>query len=206
MTRVGHAGSTNVMILTLLVVQLSLAAPVPKGKPPILYHPVAVGTKWVMKSGNTETPYVISRVTEKNGEYVVSVGIGSGVGSASTHVTEHVSAAGVYREFKDFGDVEPPLALVKAPLRAGDSWEYGLKFGGVKDKWVRTVAGEEAVKVPAGEFQAMRIDWVYYVNEKNVGSGTDWYAVDIGLVKRVAEGDSKELVSFTPAEPDKKSK
>ncbi len=203
--------TSKVFLATTLYISLTATlsgAPVPKSKPPVLYHPVIVGTKWVMKSGNTESPYVISRVTEKNGKYIVDVGLGGDSGAVYTHVTEHVSGDGVYREFKEYDDGKPQIALVKAPLKAGDSWEYTIKTGGVvvKDKWVRTVAGEETVKVPAGEFQAMRIDWLHYVDGKEAGSGTDWYTVDVGLVKRVNGDDVSVLVSFTPAEPDKKSK
>src|SRR5690348_4862763 len=66
------------MMAVFLLVALAPAAPVPKGAgKPVLYFPVKVGAKWVYRTGyptgDEEETREVTRVVEKDGEFVVSV-------------------------------------------------------------------------------------------------------------------------------------
>ena len=105
-----------------------------------------------------------------------------------------------------------------ADIQAGDSWqqvfEWSATAGGISSQgtftYSFTAAGVEGVTVPAGTFDALRIDAVIQMEiggtPKLSGTylTTVWMAEDIGLVKNVGSSqipgveftDSLDLVSF----------
>ena len=82
-------------------------------------------------------------------------------------------------------EYKPPYCLLKLPHKVGDKW------GGDKETGEpMTVAGKvEAVKVPAGTFEAIRVDQGPLTSS--------WYAPGVGLVKYDYNGNKQELKSFT---------
>ncbi|MBY0460989.1 MAG: DUF3108 domain-containing protein, partial [Gemmataceae bacterium] len=105
-----------------------------------------------------------------------------------------VSAAGVFRTQSAGTVMDPPLALVRTPFRAGDTWAFNTAgLDGTKK-----VLGVEAVKVPAGTFDAVRIETDYTTGGVRRKSEA-WYAPGVGLIKLTEDGrDTMLLKSFTP--------
>lgn len=192
-------------------------APVPKDlKQPKYYAPVVVGTKWVMKTDGKERTCVIHRVEKLADKLSVHVGVDIGLGVSFSGWTEHVSENGVFRLFES--TTEGPnglLPLIKVPTPRGGTWESTITTDGVNRKWEKTVVGQETVTVPAGKFEAVRIDWVSYDSGKKRSTGSDWYALGVGLVKKKSVTDMgrgaehislSEMQSFTPPGAAKRDK
>jgi hypothetical protein len=173
------------------------AAPVPRdaGKPP-LFFPTRVGTKLDYDEiGGDGYVQTITESTEKNGRYVITVRtLGLGWKDDPTHDARYeVSTDGVFRlavgETSAFAGSDPPDCWLKLPHREGDKW--GLN---AKDRLPPHVAGKvETVKVPAGTFEAIRVD-----RGKNY---TYWFARGVGIVKRRAQECQYELKAVSV--PDK---
>ena len=90
----------------------------------------------------------------------------------------------------------PPVAIAKLPLRAGATWEASTQIHSPRDdgdfrassKRYVHVMGREAVEVPAGRFDALRVE-VRTVSQREGRTQptesvrTEWRVRDIGLVK-----------------------
>ena len=108
----------------------------------------------------------------------------------------------------------PAMPIMKYPLKVGKSWRepYQSKVElifTINDSWEyeSKVVGWESVKVPAGSFEALRIEWgLRKVGGGNSQGGTYWYAPEAkGWVKmlRQFQGNTttSELQSFA-VKPD----
>lgn len=182
----------------------STAAPVPEDDPKaILYHPTTVGAKWVFKSGDRQSVEVVTEVRDKDGAKLVAVGLENG-GTVTPHCVVSVSAKGLCLPAGDLGGFmfNEPLWLLKLPHARNSKWEAVLdvaQFGRVVGS--AKAEGPVRVKVPAGTYQAIRVDLELQVDGRTGKPVTDsiWYAPGIGKVKRVLGGDVvEELKSFAP--------
>jgi hypothetical protein len=87
-------------------------------------------------------------------------------------------------------DYEPVRQYLKNPLSVGSSWEWkGKGMMGVEIEESSRVTGSELVEVPAGKFQAMRVE------TKIIQGGTPvtkvyWFANWIGMVKSMTDTGS----------------
>jgi len=174
---------------------IAAAGPIPSAtQKPALYFPAKVGTKWEYEFDNGKRmTLTITKVQEKDGAKVVTVGE-VGTGGGTTHYsTSRVSAEGLFlaEMGRGVGNVNPPLCELKLPHKDGGRWEAGpWDDGPYRDtKWKFTAYGPEEVKVPAGTFKAIRVE-----SEKTFGLGpprlyTSWYAPDVGMVKMVVHDD-----------------
>ncbi len=93
----------------------------------------------------------------------------------------------------------PPIVVLKNALKSGQIWTWNgtEQIGGRKRKAIRRfrVYGFEAVKTPAGEFQALSVE------ETCPGVITrTWYAPNIGRVKRTIRGASTKTVLLLSAQ------
>jgi len=82
--------------------------------------------------------------------------------------------------------VDPPQVCLPASPRPGGTWTWS---GTVADDTARidgSVEAEETVKVPAGEFKALRVR-VETTTSRGKGRATRWYAPGVGLVKEEVE-------------------
>ena len=77
--------------------------------------------------------------------------------------------------------LEPPVCLLKYPVKEGASWRVQSKNNGVEYLVVCTVGKWEQVEVPAGKFKAIKVHVEY---EENVAPFTTdyWFAADVGIV------------------------
>jgi hypothetical protein len=193
-------------LIALLLPLTGLAAPAPKGKD-VLYHPTKVGDKrvYVMTTGKEVTDITdeVTRVDVKGGRLHVSVSQKQDDGTLGVTVTE-VSAAGVVRLTGVKRALSPPMPLLRLPAKAGNSWTWDpdTPDGGKPLVTTYTVVKEqEEVEVPAGKFKAIRVDAEWTLDGTEVKT-TQWYAPDVGLVKRVYRAgvttQTQLLKSFTP--------
>jgi hypothetical protein len=187
----------------ILCAALAPAAPVPKqpAKGPVYYYPTKPGAKWVYDSPGGEQNLVVSKVDDRKGTKVVTTEVVTGKKRELFEVVE-VSAAGLVETDCPAGKHSPPLVLLKLPFKAGDSWAYDSPGAGglAAIKGTRTVVGVEQIKVPAGTFEAVKVNTEYTLNAGARHVVATWYAPNVGLV-RIADGDGKSLwllKSFTP--------
>ncbi len=179
-------------------------APVPAHlmpKDPPLAYPTRVGTTWVYDHSGADRTVVVSRVEDRDGAKLVTTEFVGGDGRRTPHAVVAVSADGVFLVAERGTALAEPRCLLKLPYREGQTWRSA--WGGLVE--ARTAGPWEKVKVPAGEFVAVR------VRSKHAhdligddGSATSWYAHGVGLV-RYADGGGQirlendlVLKSFTP--------
>jgi hypothetical protein len=191
------------LIATALCAALIPAAPVPKppAKAPAYYYPTKPGAKWVYDTPSGEQVFVVSKVEDRKGTKVVTTEIANGKNRTPFEVAE-VSAAGLVETDCPTGRLDPPIVRLKAPFKAGDSWAYDSPGGGGTPtiKATCTVAGVEQIKVPAGTFEAVKVNVEYALKDGARRVLVDWYAPNVGLVRK-ADGEGKNiwlLKSFTP--------
>ncbi|MBX9622959.1 MAG: hypothetical protein K2X82_04010 [Gemmataceae bacterium] len=205
------------VLLAALVALVVAAAPVPEVRDPV-YFPTKVGAKWVVRlsgqpgngPGEVAPPedftYAVTAVETKDGVTTVSYGREI-MGRVRGNFRVRVLKAGLFEEASMGRAFDPPLPLLKAPLKDGATWAWKGTFErdrGKKEeraaKWA--VKGFEEVKVPAGTFTALVVERSVV---KPVGKGethefvaTEWHVKDVGQVKWVMDNLTEEMVSFTP--------
>lgn len=194
--------------LALLVLSASacLWAPPPKDGP--VYFPTKAGARWVylVKLGEVDRPYesveVVTAVEQKGGATLVTVGHES-QGEVMPHHVMSVSSKGVFVTSAVGGEMTEPFCVLRLPHRPGNKWE--AVFAG--KQWGRVVGtaaafGPEEVEVPAGKYQAVRVEseTPFIDGRKGSAKATTWYAAGVGVVKEVRAdaGSVRVLKEFTP--------
>ena len=87
-------------------------------------------------------------------------------------------------------DYQPVKLYLKNPLSVGASWEWkGKGMMGVDIEESSRVTGTEAVEVPAGKFQAMKVETKVIQGGTPV-TKTYWFANWVGLVKSMTDTGS----------------
>lgn len=100
----------------------------------------------------------------------------------------------------------PPQPMITAPLKKGAAWNFDGHAGDLKVQQHYDVVGEEAIDVPAGEFQAFKIHGEQTMpNRMTIDR---WFAPGVGIVKDVttmqdAKGDLLQRISLELAEMPK---
>ncbi len=98
----------------------------------------------------------------------------------------------------------PALPILKYPLKVGAAWRepYQTKtefIFTINDSWEYEgkVTGWESVRVPAGTFEALRIDWSIRQTSGSGGhSGTYWYAPEVkGWARTLTHARGKTITS-----------
>jgi hypothetical protein len=184
-----------IAILSACAPALLPAAPVPldAGKP-VYYFPTQVGTKWVYDAKREVDAHgeVVTASEEKDGRLLVSVKTTdlNFADHDSTTITQYaVSKDGVFEVAYFLEDKErvqkydPPYCWLKLPHKDGNSWKDEPH-----SKHVFVAKKVETVKVPAGTFEAIRV-------EVDTGA-VSWYAPGVGIVKHQYNAIDKELKSF----------
>lgn len=210
-----HRPLLSLAFLGLATLSGLVAAPAPKDSAQEPYFPTTRGTTWTYRANGREETFVVTGVEKKDGAAVVSVGRPvSGRVEWVKDVT--VSGAGVFEKKAGSGPLKKPLAVLELPAKAGDVKEIdwaGPPPGREPLRWRTTVGGAEAVKTPAGTFQAISVESAFYRRTADGGRGElrsrakKWFAPGVGLVREVIEQDGQPekeygvMVSFTPAKP-----
>ena len=98
-------------------------------------------------------------------------------------------------------DYQPVKLYLKNPLSVGSSWQWkGTGMMGVEIEESSRVTGTETVEVPAGRFQAMKVETSVIQGGTPVEK-TYWFANWIGMVKSMTDTGSvkstSELVDYS---------
>jgi hypothetical protein len=187
-----------------LLASAATAAPVPTHlfpKTPPCYFPTTAGAKWIYEGedDNEEITQVVSNVKQTDGGTEVTVArLG---GNRWTEFQKVVVSANGLIQTEFFGQkLAHPWVLLTSAHRVGDTWANAdsKEFGWAAAR--NKVAAVERVKVPAGTFEAIRVDLEYKaVDGRFTMTHTYWYAPDIGVVKMETLGRrALVLKSFTP--------
>lgn len=197
------------LLLLTLLAPLAVAAPVPKKLKEKLsdFYPLADGTNWVYEMGQTEVTVRATEFKEKDGTRTAKL------------VTEHsgkqvategirVDKEGVFRTHINDTEVKPPLLMLNFGLADEESWVVKTEIGVSKVDGKFTLKGVEKLKLPGGEYEAVRVDGECNIN--GTGTATKWWLADgVGIVKleyNVGGTTSTplELKKYTPGKAEKK--
>jgi hypothetical protein len=195
-------------LLTLLVaggLAASLVgAPKLKKKEPPIYMPTAVGTEWVYDdNGRDWTEEIAAAKAGDGGERHLTIRYWADPAEGAHEKTVVVSASGVFHQYAA-GIYHDPMCLLKLPLTPGQTWEVNLSLPEFRFGYdaTMTVGVAEAVKVPAGTFQAVPVR-----KETTTRNGrklarpevtTTWWAPDMGVVRYQSGDTDRKLKQFMP--------
>jgi hypothetical protein len=181
----------TVVVLGLLLACGARAAAFPA---PVTYQPAKVGTKWVYQIEGTKKETVTSIVAaEKQGELlVVTIMCDNDAGGMATEVVS-IGGDGIYRHAINNDPFDPHMCFLKLPIKVGDKWATDFTTRDTKVTGTRVVKGVEVVEVPAGKFQAVRVEDEYTV-DKLKRKQTLWIAPNVGVVKHLHGDKSVSLL------------
>ncbi len=191
---------TIAVLLMMSLALLTVMAQKPKEPPPD-YFPLRVGDWWKYRSTTADgklsefTIKVLSDEKQADGTslYLVETlstfqPIHDWYSKPSGQVLMHRIAYPKNEALK--ADYQPVKLYLKNPLSVGTSWEWkGKGMMGVEIEESSRVTGSEMVEVPAGKFQAMKVETKVIQGGTPV-TKTYWFANWVGLVKSMTDTGS----------------
>jgi hypothetical protein len=132
-------------------------------------------------------------------------------GQSTQRETYVVSPAGVSRARSGMGGtgvITPPVPIIKYPVKSGASWTWkgSIRMGSMEipASAQLKMVGRETVKIPAGTFNAYRVDMALTVSAQGQTQtirNTYWFAPGAGLVKQSAQlpGPGGRTITMTGA-------
>jgi uncharacterized protein DUF3108 len=199
-----------VLVLTLLA--LAAAAGQKPKEPPPDYFPLRAGDWWKYQSTTADgkqsefTTKVLSAEKQSDGSTLYQVEIQSAFKPIHEWYSKPTGAVVWHREAYTSNEAmkvtfDPVRQYLKNPPATGATWSWkGKGMMGVDIDESNQVIGSEAIEVPAGKFQAMKV-------ESKVNQGgtlvtkTYWYANWVGLVKSMTDTgsvkSSSQLVDYS---------
>ena len=180
------------------------AAPAPKAAEETkLFFPTKVGDRWIYlftvkkdktKDEESEIEEAVTAVEDKKGVKVVTVGRLENDGKVHTNRMREVSEKGVWQmESPGFEPLKTPWVHLKLPHKPGLTWDDDEHERGM----TLTTHGPDRVKVPAGEYDAIRVEKRKKGDPKAEPIQTDWYAPRVGIVKLTSVNLLVVMKSFT---------
>lgn len=148
------------------------------------FYPLKEGNAWHYRADiNGKTGNYVGRIAKME----MGMAVLEGAMDGKVIATEHLSQAkeGILRHKYNGMGVDPPLLLLPYPVKAKDKWSGKLKIGPIEAQYAAE-SREEKVKVPAGEFKAIRVD-ISMVEMGNKVSTSYWFVQDIGFVKQTVQ-------------------
>jgi hypothetical protein len=184
------------------------------------YFPAAVGSRWVYKTtfdekggkvpeafANVTTTKEVVKVEAKDGKTVVGFEseLDYGAGAAPNKVKNReevvVDAGGVSSNRGGGPKPQPPLPMLKYPVKPGVIFTETTKDGDLELTTTVTVKGPAEVTVPAGKYTAVVVETTVGTKAEKV-TNTTWYAGGVGVVKQIYAADkltiTLELARYTP--------
>ena len=190
---------TVVLVLTSLALAAVLGQK-PKEPPPD-YFPLRVGDWWKYQStaaNGTQSEFTMKVLNEEKqatGDNLYQVEIQSTFKPIHEWYSKPTGWVVWHREVYTSNEsmkvsFEPVRQYLKNPLAQGATWSWkGKGMMGVDIDESSQVVGVEAIEVPAGKFQAMKVETK--VNQGGtLVTKTYWYANWIGLVKSMTDTGS----------------
>jgi hypothetical protein len=173
---------------------LVVAAPVPKDLKRVEtnYFPTTVGARWVYRDSNgKETILTVAKVEKVK---------------TSTHVTYAAKGGEIQvmsvsdKGLSQVNGAEAGLDawVLELSHKPGDDWEVERKSG----IEFRRMGKMEKVTVPAGTFEAIRVEVTRCLLSDSMRNTIEWYAPGVGVVKESTDSGAviRELKSFRPGE------
>jgi hypothetical protein len=188
-------------VLVLILLALAAAAGQKQKEPPPDYFPLRVGDWWKYQSTTADgkqsefTTKVLSDEKQSDGSARYQVEIQSAFKPIHEWYSKPTGWVLWHREAYTSNEsmkvtFEPVRQYLKNPPATGATWSWkGKGMLGVDIDESNQVIGSEAVEVPAGKFQATKV-------ESKVNQGgtlvtrTYWYANWVGLVKSMTDTGS----------------
>src|SRR5262245_37439501 len=185
------------LLVLILPLAVAPAAPVPTHlmpKPVPMTFPTEVGTKWVYQKKELILTKTVTAVDVR--EKATIVRIGQVLGDVETDSeTVEIRPSGWFRTHIGDATIKSPLPLLKLPCRSGDVWATS------HDTAQRTIREREQLTVPAGTFEALRVECEYTGPGGIRRWSNHWYVDGIGEVKQACwDGSEQLLKSFTRGE------
>ncbi|MGL4555278.1 MAG: hypothetical protein ACRC33_29275 [Gemmataceae bacterium] len=171
--------------LLLCLTLLALSAPRASSADEKFIYPMTVGTTWTYRVGENRYDIKLTKM-EKVGktdcarlEMIVD-------GKARSF--EHLAVTdGVLSRYSfEAKEANPPIPLLKLPPKAGEKWNVESKLDGQVYKGTLESTLEK-VKVPAGEYPAVKVAGPDMDLNGAKFSVTYWFASGVGLVKLQSE-------------------
>ncbi|MCE9564865.1 MAG: DUF3108 domain-containing protein [Planctomycetes bacterium] len=160
------------------------------------------GTKWVYQT-ETEIYELLVTTAEQKGDTRVLHLEQSQDGKLTMSDNWGISSEGICRTSLTGIAGDPAAFLVKFSYKPGEKWTARADLKGDVTLTQSFTAREfEIVKVPAGTFHAIHVEFLTEATGERTVGAEYWFAPDAGIVKmRVQKGDgivTHELKSFTP--------
>ena len=166
-----------------------------------LFFPIAVGSRWVFVGPQGEFEEAVTEAKPDGPATVLTV-VRTEAGKETWRSTFRVSRGGVELIASGGVTYEKPSPWLRTGLEPGAEWEYRYSRQETRFHVRVKFAGLESVEVPAGKFEAMRLEGAETTHPQGLGNGqanlsTTWYARGVGPVKRAWHGEATTLKSFT---------
>ena len=176
-------------LLTAVALALAAApaAPAPRLKDagPPSYFPITVGARWVYQSGQVEQTEVVTDVKTDGEATVVTVGSVLPDGKVTPWNTVAVRPDGLFMLSETGQPYDPPVCLLKFPVKSGDRWEDATTRPDIgKLRFTHEVKETKTLDTPAGKFECVRIEAaVAFGAVATPATHSHWYAPGIGLIQ-----------------------
>jgi hypothetical protein len=175
------------------------------------YYPLKVGTKWnyELDAGQPQKGMITSVIAaEENTDGKPVARLEVYINGQKAQTTEHLMSNkdGVFRVKINNQDLDPPLCILKYPLKAGQKWD--TKTTAMRQQLNVTCkqGAEEDVQVPAGKYKAVpcTIETSQQTPQGEMKIvNTYWFVDDVGVVKQKMDIGGKvilmELTKYEPA-------
>jgi len=159
--------------------------PKKKAPEPVDYYPLQVGNSWVYDlDANGKKLTMDSKIARVEVIDGVPLAVLEAEINGQVAATEHLRTndKGTFRHRMNQFVPDPPIMLLKSPLKADDKWSGEFQIGNVQAKYSAETKAED-VEVPAGKFKTIRVD--LRVEEKDMVVTTAyWFAPNVGYVKQ----------------------
>jgi hypothetical protein len=194
-----------IFVLPLAVVSLA-AAPLPKARdkaaPFVMTKEGDTKVSEIRADGSvSEVIEVVSKV-EKKGDTVRVTVSRQLKGRAQAEATFEASPKGVFLVAAAGKDLADPRPYLRLPAKEGDTWTWSEEAPPAKHTW--TAAKWEDVEVPAGKFQALRVEARLDSPGAPTRTGTYWFAPGMGVIKSVLNtGPGEQTTVLTSFKPGK---
>jgi hypothetical protein len=175
------------------------------------YYPLKVGTKWnyELDAGQPQKGMITSVIAaEENADGKPIARLEVYINGQKAQTTEHLMSNkdGVFRVKINNQELDPPLCILKYPIKAGQKWD--TKTTAMRQQLDVTCreGAVEDVQVPAGKYKAVPCT-IETSQQTPQGAmkivNTYWFVDDVGVVKQKMDIGGKvilmELTKFEPA-------
>lgn len=168
------------------------------------YYPLKVGTKWhyQIQVGKQTIPAVSIAREEETINQVKLVRLECEI-DGKLAATEHLASTpeGIFRHRYNGLKCEPPLHILRLPVKKGETWRSDLVVGPERGSF-SAVTDMAKVEVPAGQYDAVTVRTMVKMPNGSIIITKYWFAAGVGIVKQeVIDGSTKVVINLEKFEP-----